>query len=299
MDELHLIPSESIQDLQHITDAPQVNVSRNVPTSLQQTAPSEASSNPSSPTHSNLMTPERHHSVEFDPFIVNAINNYVQTPEIHETQEEFPNPYDKPFIPPFSGPLRVNSAPDLAGLRENTYSVQRLPSVLRPANPKTLDSVGSKRATQTFYNGSEFGASPLAFGDWRSSMYCLPTFSTEDSEADALTQRQYVPRPQSAIHWLPHPSPPIIEREVSGASLMTDEDVENNRAPLAQSGHSDAAEVGSQAKDENPQEIVKDNHITRQPTDLWPAKAVAMSHVKQKPKWKLWLRGKRKSSHQT
>ncbi|KAF8530024.1 hypothetical protein BU17DRAFT_78546 [Hysterangium stoloniferum] len=283
MDGLQLIPSKSTEDLQHIVDARH---------SLQKTAPSEASSTPSSPTHSNPMTPERHHSMEFDPFIFNAINHYAQTPEAQAAQEEFPNPYDKPLTLPFSGHARVSSAPDLTRLRENTHSVQRLPSVLRPAHPKTFDSMGSRRATQAFSSGSEFGASPLAFGDWRSSMYCLSTFSAEDSEASALTQRPYVPRSQSSTPWLSQPSSPTIEHEVLDTYPMTDGDVENNEAPRAQSDHSDAAEaVESQTKHENPGEITTDNHITRQPTDLLPAKAIGMGHVRQKPKWKFWSKG--------
>ena len=150
----------------------------------QHTAPAttSATGSPSSPSNPN--TPALHNghplALEVDPVIVTAMRNY-DDPQRALESSEFPNPYDDlPLVTfPHSAHARTYSAPDLGGYVDHTsQQSQRRPSILRPAHPKSFNSVGSQRASLTL-SGFEFGLSPPSSEDLRLGNHSLSLDSGE------------------------------------------------------------------------------------------------------------------------
>ncbi|KAF8530025.1 hypothetical protein BU17DRAFT_59804 [Hysterangium stoloniferum] len=106
-------------------------------------------------------------------------------------EEEFPNPFD--YTPPMRHPthMRNYSTPDIRGTRSISRSPQRLPSVLRPAHPRSYDTAGTRRASLALPRIAQFDTMPSST-DWRGSSISSPL----TDEFGRL--RLVLPRSQSA-----------------------------------------------------------------------------------------------------
>jgi len=224
--------------------SPQSNSILAVDAGLTHTA-SMPTSTPSSPTSlSKPTTPELHDGrppgLDIDPTIIAAMNTFDKHDEF-----DFPNPYE--HLPPTPQQRRP----------------QRLPSVLRPAHPKSFDSLGSRRASMALSGFESPGLSPFLYEDGQLG----PRSSSLDQD-DTVQHRR-----NSAVSRRSQRPPPIILRDEDGAALEeTDEpeqDVQIETEELEQDAQIETSkQVKAPSSDELP--VGSSEELSMGPPQDWP-----------------------------